>query len=532
MHLRFRSKLLLTLLAVSGILTIPLVLLLLLLAWVVPRAGIGAATQVAAAQIAERIRPQDVRRLRNVADPPMREQARRRFRDIAEESRRAIITRTSDPKLQLLFEFRVAPKINLISVPDQGASARIIAGLDDSEIDQPFDFARFPELTPGLDHIVIDDDDRLEGGPLSTFAPVRDDDGRTIAIVEIRTDAQLFRQVDLVVAAITGGVFLVAFAVSVGGAKLLSSRINRPVARLHQGMRRLASGDLDVTLATTSTGDEFDELVTDFNTMAEGLRERDAMQRAIVVASEIQQRLLPATAPEVAGFDIAAMIRYTDHAGGDYYDFIELPGSDAETARWYVTIGDVVGHGVGASLLMAWTRATVRALARELRDDTAGLLARLNRDLHSDTDPGKFLTLFCALVDPASRSVRWASAGHEPGLLLRARTGKTEKLLATGPPMGVLEEGTWEAGQTLLLEGGDMLVVVTDGITEAQSPSGARYERDRVGQVVQKHAIQDAEQICQAVLADVSEFVGERSMADDITIVVIKASQSSSIRDA
>lgn len=523
MRLRFRSKLLLTLLAVSGILTVPLVLLLLLLAWVVPRAGIGATTQVAAAQIAERVRPQDVRRLQNVADPLARRQAIRRFRAIAEESRRAIISRTSETELQLMFEFRIAPTINLISVPAEGGLATVIAGLEDADIGQPFDLDRFPELRPNLDYIVIDDDDALEGGSLSTFAPVRDENGRTIALVEIRSDARFLQHVDVVVASLTGGVFLLAFALSMGGARLLASRINRPVATLHQGMRRLASGDLDIALTIPGTGDEFDQLVADFNTMAEGLREREAMQRAIVVASEIQQRLLPRTAPAIAGLDIAAVIRYTDHAGGDYYDFIELPSQGGDPGKWYVTIGDVVGHGVGASLLMAWTRATIRALARELRDDAAGLVARLNRDLHSDTDPGKFLTLFCALVDPATRTLQWASAGHEPGLLLRAQTGATEQLPATGPPVGVLAEAVWEAGATLRLGQGDTLLLVTDGITEAQSPGGARYERERMKQVMLQHVGQSAQQICNAVLADVSDFVGQRAMADDLTIVAIKA---------
>jgi serine phosphatase RsbU (regulator of sigma subunit) len=463
-----------------------------------------------------------VRQLLDESDPIVRDQARRRFQGIADQSRRAIITRTSDPRLQLLFEFRVAPNISLIAVAPPSSTGTVIAGLNDEQLGRPFDFSRFSELKTNLDHVVIDDDDGLDEGSLSTFAPVRDEQNRTIAIVEIRSDATLFRHVDLVVVALAGGVFLLAFSLSIGGARLLAARINRPVATLHQGMRRLASGDLDITLTVTASGDEFDELVADFNTMAEGLRERDSMQRAIVVASEIQHRLLPAEAPGIPGFDVAAVIRYSDHAGGDYYDFIELPAAGPDPARWYITIGDVVGHGVGASLLMAWTRATVRALARELGDDTAGLLARLNRDLHSDTDPGKFLTLFCGLIDPSKRTLRWASAGHEPGLVLRAGSDRPEQLLATGPPMGVLENGSWEAGQPLSLAPGDLLVLVTDGITEAQAPDGARYQRERLSQVAQRHAAESADRICQAVLSDVAEFVGARSPTDDITIVVIK----------
>ena len=144
----------------------------------------------------------------------------------------------------------------------------------------------------------------------------------------------------------------------------------------------------------------------------------------------------------------------------------------------------------------------------------AGLLARLNRDLHSDTDPGKFLTLFCGLIDPSTRTLRWASAGHEPGLVLRARSEQPEQLLATGPPMGVLENGSWDAGETLSLASGDLLVLVTDGITEAQAPTGARYRRERVAEIASRHAGEPAEAICAAVLDDVSSFVIERSMAE------------------
>jgi len=242
-------------------------------------------------------------------------------------------------------------------------------------------------------------------------------------------------------------------------------------------------------------------------------QEREVEMR---LARVVQQKLYPAEAPEVAGFDFAAAVFPADHTCGDYFDF--LPIADG---RIGLAVGDVSGHGLGAALLMAETRAYLRSLSKGTTD-LAEILRQLNLLLCHDTDVERFVTLVVALLDPARRTVVYANAGHIHGYVLDHSGAVRHVLDSTGPPLGLLVEPAFASSPSIPLAAGDLLLLLTDGAAEAEDPSGAFFETERVLRVVAEARQARAGQIVQRLRAAVEEFVGEGPQRDDITVVVGK----------
>lgn len=236
----------------------------------------------------------------------------------------------------------------------------------------------------------------------------------------------------------TGLIFLGVIALLVLVAFAVARRVTRPLNRLAEGAERLAAGDYEARVEIR-TGDEFQELGEVFNALGPKLRERERMARSLAVAREIQQRLIPQAPPPLAGFDIGAQSFFCDETGGDYYDFIELAGE-----RLGVAVGDVSGHGIGAALLMTAARGVLRSYAGMEGSDPGTLFGALNRHLVRDVGDQEFMTLFYAEIDAARRSLRWSSAGHGPVFHYQRRTGEIKELPATGIPLGIVAEGSWE----------------------------------------------------------------------------------------
>jgi sigma-B regulation protein RsbU (phosphoserine phosphatase) len=183
------------------------------------------------------------------------------------------------------------------------------------------------------------------------------------------------------------------------------------------------------------------------------------------VARDIQTSLLPRESPRIPGTALAGKNVPSSAVGGDYFDFLPLPGG-----RWGVVIADVSGSGVPAALLMAGFRADLRAEMRHA-DDPPVVLGRVNRVLCAELDPDLFVTALLGVYAPDSRSFVYASAGHEPGLLLRAG-GSVERLTEGGVLLGVFPDASY-VGATVRLEPGDRLVLYTDGVSDAAGEGDA-----------------------------------------------------------
>jgi sigma-B regulation protein RsbU (phosphoserine phosphatase) len=242
--------------------------------------------------------------------------------------------------------------------------------------------------------------------------------------------------------------------------------------------------------------------------------EKERQDRDLQIARGIQQSLFPTTSPSVDGFEVAAQSRSCFQVGGDYYDFIPLEGG-----RLGLVIADVSGKGTPASLMMASVHAWLRATAGTARPTQ--VLERLNRFLFASTQTSRYVTLFYGELDPSDRRLVYVNAGHVPPYL-RRRDGREGRLTAGGPVIGLLDDVALEAGE-LVFEPGDLLAVVTDGVTEAMSPGGDEFGDERVRRALARSADQGAAGALSALVAEVDDWAGTAGCTDDLTALILRA---------
>jgi len=239
-----------------------------------------------------------------------------------------------------------------------------------------------------------------------------------------------------------------------------------------------------------------------------------ALQEEMKLAYRIQMDLLPGENPMVKGYDIAGRSIPAKAVGGDYYDFI--PAGDARLA---FCLGDVVGKGMPAALLMANTQATLRGQV-ENQLSPAGVMKKANSLLYRSTDDGKFVTLFLAYLDPATDRITYCNCGHEYPLIFR-NSGKTESLQTEGLILGAIKDFHFGEGTTKM-EPGEILLLYSDGIPEAFNQEGQQYGAGRLKNVIWGLRDSSSEQIISGLIESIREFAGEREQSDDITLIVIR----------
>ena len=254
--------------------------------------------------------------------------------------------------------------------------------------------------------------------------------------------------------------------------------------------------------------------ITERKRAEQELRENQEQFR---VAREIQQRLFPKAAPACPGFDISGASFPAEATGGDYFDYLPML-----QGRVGIVVGDVTGHGVGPALLMAETRAYLRVLAGR-REDVGEILTRANGILAEDIGSERFITLFLGRLDPANRSLVYASAGHPAAYLLDA-AGEIQAILKrTGIPLGMQPDTQYAAAPEVRLQPGSLLLLLTDGIEETFAPDGSLFGIERILETVRSNRARPAAEIVQALYQTVRAFAEESPQMDDITAIVIKA---------
>ena len=242
--------------------------------------------------------------------------------------------------------------------------------------------------------------------------------------------------------------------------------------------------------------------------------ERRRLEKELAIARDIQRSFLPAAPPRIPGFDLAGTSISHDQVGGDYYDFIAV--SDT---RLGLAIADVSGKGIPAALLMAGFRMSLLA---EIRNEFAirAVMRKVNLLLHESTERDRFVTTFYGLLDWRNGVLTFANAGHNPPLLVRA-DGTTEQLIEGGVALGVLEDARYEE-RPLAIGHGDILVLYTDGVSEAEDERGEQFGPERIEQVVRAHTGHGARELTQDIVAAVLDWAGERGPGDDLTLLVVK----------
>lgn len=269
------------------------------------------------------------------------------------------------------------------------------------------------------------------------------------------------------------------------------------------------------------------------------LRQKERLDREMEIGAEIQLRLLPRHAPVVEGVDFAARCQPADRVGGDYYDFIPVDrarfgsiraasgrgrSSDPASGPWGVAIGDVMGKGVPAGLIMTMTRGMLRA--EVLNGHTpARILQHLNRVMYADLENShRFVTLFYSEFDPKTQRLGYSNAAHNPPLLWQASSDQVLPLDANGMLIGLDADSHYEDAQ-IQLGAGDVVMYYTDGFTDAADPRGDRFEENRLRETFYHacHTCTSAQAILDALFDRLSEFIGSDGRnEDDMTAIILR----------
>lgn len=305
----------------------------------------------------------------------------------------------------------------------------------------------------------------------------------------------------------------------------ITGGITSAVKSIHRATRRIAEGDLDIKIEIPNE-DELGDLAASFNAMAAAVKRgreqavaRERLERDLKTAQEIQEKLLPHSMPTLPGYEIVGTSIPSRMVGGDYFDFIETADG-----RLGIAIADVSGKGIPAALLMSNLQASLHAQFFE-KEKISRIVEKMNNLLVRSTDSHMFVTFFMGILDRSDGTFQSVNAGHNPPLLFRAE-GKVETLTGGGLLLGFMADQTYEH-QTVRLRLGDVLVLYTDGITEAAvKKEGEKYDlmygEERLIQTVKKNANHSARDIQSAILDSVSRYTEENIQEDDITLVVIK----------
>ena len=266
------------------------------------------------------------------------------------------------------------------------------------------------------------------------------------------------------------------------------------------------------------------------------LRSKERQDRELEIASEIQIRLLPSKCPQIKGLEIAAACKTANRVGGDYYDFIptnydrlhQAQNDSASPVPWSIVIGDVMGKGVPAGLIMTMTRGMLRAEVLN-RHSPAQIMQHLNRVMYADLENShRFVSMFYSEYDPNTRQLSFTNAAHNPPLWWHADSQTLSKLDTWGMLIGLDIESEYEDA-TVQLAPGDTIIYYTDGFTDAVNANGDRFDEDNLCRAFQWACqnLANPQQILEYLFEEIEQFVGQPSInnKDDMTLIVMRVSQ-------
>ncbi|WP_432798146.1 SpoIIE family protein phosphatase [Poriferisphaera sp. WC338] len=377
---------------------------------------------------------------------------------------------------------------------------------------------------PGILNIQQDEKQAVWGyaplGPrasLLVIVPYDEINARADAIEKIALDKtwQLMRISTVILIGVVIMVIVLAWS--------RSRTVTQPILHMARAAERIAGGDLRARVRLKNRQDEIGLLADTFNSMIPKLKDQMRLSESISVAQEVQQSLLPSSAPSLPGVDLAGRSIYCDETGGDYYDFIQFDELGPNAVA--VTVGDVVGHGISAALLMATARALLRsraALGGPLRD----VLADINFHLCDSRFLGRFMTLFYLQINVVESTnnfkLQWISAGHDPAIVYDIQKRSFSELAGTDIPLGVLHHWKYHEAASQNIEKNHVIVLGTDGIWECRNKQREFYGKENLQSVIQQNAHRTADEIAEGILDSVKRFRADVPQEDDITLVVIK----------
>jgi sigma-B regulation protein RsbU (phosphoserine phosphatase) len=253
--------------------------------------------------------------------------------------------------------------------------------------------------------------------------------------------------------------------------------------------------------------------------VASEIAQRERMNREVEIAREVQERLFPQDLPPVEGLDYFGACRPALGVGGDYYDFLALPGGN-----FGIAVGDVSGKGISAALLMASLQAYLRGQAIGGTNDLADLMGNVNRLVYDASAENRYATFFYSQYEPKSRVLSYVNAGHNPPMIFRKKDDDWEvlRLEAGGCVVGLLPNFPYTQSE-IKLEPGDMLVGFTDGISEAMNPAEEEWGEEKMMEAVKSSWGMTATELLWTLVAEADKFAAGAKQHDDMTLIVVRA---------
>ena len=261
----------------------------------------------------------------------------------------------------------------------------------------------------------------------------------------------------------------------------------------------------------------FNEVTTDLEKVTVDLEESRKVTGELKTAGMLQKELIPVLAPTIEGFDIAVKNRSAEELGGDNLDFIKVGNST------YFYVGDVTGHGVPAAIVMTMVNTLINTFA-EIYDTAYDVVVQTNRRLKTRIRATMFMSMLMLKWNGMTRKMTYVGCGHEHLIVYKAKTGIVEATVSGGIALGMLADNSKIVKEKdVQLEIGDVIVLYTDGITEARNMNGEMFGLDRLKQLVALYGgLGDAQTIIQSIAKDFSKYVEEHVQEDDVTVVVVK----------
>lgn len=252
--------------------------------------------------------------------------------------------------------------------------------------------------------------------------------------------------------------------------------------------------------------------------IAAEVAQRARLNREVEIAREVQERLFPQKLPQIPGLDYSGACRPALGVGGDYYDFLLLPGG-----QFGIAVGDVSGKGIAAALLMASLQASLRGQAVAGTSDLAELVSTVNRLVYDASAENRYATFFYAQYEPQTRRLTYVNAGHNPPVILRNANGGEGvlRLEAGGCVVGLLPNFPYTQA-SVTLEPGDVLIGFTDGISEAMNPSDEEWGEERMLEAARESDGLSAPEVIARLIAAADEFAAGAKQHDDMTLVVVR----------
>jgi phosphoserine phosphatase RsbU/P len=325
---------------------------------------------------------------------------------------------------------------------------------------------------------------------------------------------------------ILGAIFFVVESAAILIGIVIARSITSSVDHLYEGARQIEQGRIGFQIPSRNR-DQLDAMAEAFNRMSEGLfnlmkevSEKEWLEKEIEIAREVQRQLFPHRIPEVRGLELAAVCEPARQVSGDYYDFIPL-----ESGAVDIVLGDISGKGISAALLMASMQSALRSrLLHEAQLGSGDMrLSRtakdVNRHMYRQSSPEAFSTLFLAHYDPLRRSLQYCNAGQHPPLVFRK--SQILRLTEGGTVIGLFEDVEYRES-TFHLRSGDVALLYTDGVTEAENAQGEMFEEKRLIELIQPNLFLTAQDIQRLVVEEVFAWTRGVEQADDITVVCLK----------